>query len=306
MRKTRARPNGFADLRLLAWALVLAGGTAVAFGSLAALGVVGDRGTEPTAGPVESGAAPLLSTAQGVALAASNAATGELRARLRADERSASRARARERRSAAATGRWPGRGTKTVIVRSGRRLALHDAPGGRVVGAVGPKTEFGSPVALPVLEQRGSWIATSAAETKANEPDWMRLDASRLTLGRNPYALRADLGERRVELRRNGRVVKSFPVTIGAAGSSTPYGRFAVTDVVTRGLSPVYGCCAIALSAHQPNLPGGWIGGTRVAIHGTSGPVGAAASSGCLRATNAQLRDLIRVLPLGTPVTIEA
>jgi len=52
-----------------------------------------------------------------------------------------------------------------------------------------------------------------------------------------PHAIVADLGEESIELHRRGEPVKSYPVTIGAAGSSTPAGRFAVTDVITRGLS---------------------------------------------------------------------
>jgi lipoprotein-anchoring transpeptidase ErfK/SrfK len=101
-------------------------------------------------------------------------------------------------------------------------------------------------------------------------------------------------------------VVRSFDVTIGAAGSSTPPGRFAVTDLIVGGLNPVYGCCAIALSAHQPNLPEGWIGGDRIAIHGTTGPIGSASSGGCLRAEDDDARALTEKLSLGTPVFITA
>ncbi len=94
------------------------------------------------------------------------------------------------------------------------------------------------------------------------------------------------------------------PCTIGAPGSSTPTGRFAVTDTFVGGLNPVYGCCAIALSAHQPDLPSDWIGGDRVAIHGTTGPVGNAASSGCLRAADSDMQVLIPETPPGAPVFI--
>ena len=43
-----------------------------------------------------------------------------------------------------------------------------------------------------------------------------------------------------------------------------------------------YGCCILALSGHQDNLPAGWPGGDRLAIHGGSG-IGSADSAGCLR-----------------------
>jgi lipoprotein-anchoring transpeptidase ErfK/SrfK len=96
-------------------------------------------------------------------------------------------------------------------------------------------------------------------------------------------------------------------VGIGRPGSPTPTGRFAVTDKLSGApYGTVYGCCILALSAHQPNLPAGWKGGDRMAIHGTSDPasIGAPSSAGCLRAGDGDLRYLMRRLPLGTPVFI--
>ena len=62
----------------------------------------------------------------------------------------------------------------------------------------------------------------------------------------------------------------------------------------------------LALNGHQPKLPAGWSGGDRLAIHGTNSPgtIGTPASAGCLRAADADLRILIRRVPLGTPVFI--
>ncbi len=82
-------------------------------------------------------------------------------------------------------------------------------------------------------------------------------------------------------------------------------GDYAVTDgLVGRGLGPWYGCCLLALSGHQPNLPAGWIGGDRMAIHGTPGSIGGATSHGCLRASDANMISLIARVPLGAPVFI--
>jgi hypothetical protein len=69
-----------------------------------------------------------------------------------------------------------------------------------------------------------------------------------------------------------------------------------------------YGCCIVALSAHQPRLPAGWTGGDRVAIHGTNVPssIGLASSAGCPHASDADLRVLMRKVPLGAPVFIRA
>jgi lipoprotein-anchoring transpeptidase ErfK/SrfK len=121
------------------------------------------------------------------------------------------------------------------------------------------------------------------------------------------YSVHASLGERRVEIRRAGRKVAGFPVTIGRAGSETPPGRFGITDALAGNkLGPWYGCCILALSGHQPRTPEGWLGGDRIAIHGTPGAVGAALSAGCLRATNLDMVQLFSRVPLGAPVVITA
>jgi lipoprotein-anchoring transpeptidase ErfK/SrfK len=92
-------------------------------------------------------------------------------------------------------------------------------------------------------------------------------------------------------------------VAIGAASSPTPTGRFSVTDELSDFYPSVYGCCVLALSAHQTRLPKGWSGGDRVAIHGGGG-IGSAVSNGCLHADEADLRYLMTTVPLGTLVVI--
>jgi lipoprotein-anchoring transpeptidase ErfK/SrfK len=69
-------------------------------------------------------------------------------------------------------------------------------------------------------------------------------------------------------------------------------------------LNPAYGCCALATTATQPRLPSGWLGGDRIAIHGTTEPVGGASSHGCIRAANADVGALVDRVGLGTPVLI--
>jgi lipoprotein-anchoring transpeptidase ErfK/SrfK len=81
-----------------------------------------------------------------------------------------------------------------------------------------------------------------------------------------------------------------------------------VTDTLRLIGDGPYGCCAIALTARQRDVPQGWIGGDRVAIHGTNQPgsIGHAVSHGCLRAGEADLRWLLARIPLGTHVRIVA
>jgi lipoprotein-anchoring transpeptidase ErfK/SrfK len=120
------------------------------------------------------------------------------------------------------------------------------------------------------------------------------------------YSLHVDLSRRSLEVRYGGRGMSRYPVTVGGSGTETPLGRYAVTDALIFESSPFYGCCALALSGHQTKLPPGWIGGNRLAIHGTPGPVGLADSHGCVRATDATMRKLFSQIPLGAPVFVSS
>lgn len=195
---------------------------------------------------------------------------------------------------------------RIATVREGSRVRVYDHPAGEPDALLGAESEFGSPQTLSVVGERGRWLQVVTPAQHGNPPMWVRANPEKLRFSSTDLSIHAELGERRVELRRGAEVLRTVPVTIGAEGSATPAGRFEVTDVIVGGLNPVYGCCAIVLSARQEGLPEGWAGGDRVAIHGTTGPVGNAASLGCLRATNADAAALARAVPLGTPVFIWA
>jgi lipoprotein-anchoring transpeptidase ErfK/SrfK len=188
-----------------------------------------------------------------------------------------------------------------------RRTALRARPGGRVVARVGRRTEFGSARVLAVTGRRGRWLRVTASELDNGDHGWIRAGAARL--GRTDVSLVVDRSRRTLELRRGRRVLRRLPVAVGRPDTPTPLGRYAVTDRLRsqRPDSP-YGCCAVALSGHQTKLLPGWPGGDRLAIHGTPQPetIGQAASLGCMRARAADLRVLMRTVPLGAPVFVRA
>lgn len=191
-------------------------------------------------------------------------------------------------------------------VDEGAAIQVRKRPGGPVVATLGGRTEFGSQRTVAIVRTRGSWLGVIAPELGNGVVGWTRYDPNRMERFWTKYSLSVDLSERRLALRYGDTLVGSFPVTVGGTGSETPVGRFAVTDGIRFDASPYYGCCAIATSGHQPNLPPGWIGGDRIAIHGTPGPVGLAESHGCLRATDATMEILMGRIPLGTPVFVHA
>jgi L,D-transpeptidase catalytic domain len=193
-------------------------------------------------------------------------------------------------------------------VQPGQVVALRSRPFGPVVARVGSLTRFGSRRALGVVSSsRGRWLAVTEAGVGGNHLVWVDARAGGLRYAQTRFELDVDLSERTLTVRRDSAIVRRVSVGIGAFDSPTPTGRFAVTDKLDgRNFSAAYGCCILALSAIQPHLPAGWAGGNRVAIHGTLSPsdFGQAVSAGCVHARDGDLRYLMRVVPLGTPVVI--
>jgi hypothetical protein len=189
---------------------------------------------------------------------------------------------------------------------TGRRVDLYRAPEGDLIDRLGPRTEFGSERTFSVVETRGDWIGVIVPELPNGKLGWLDRRSGQIELSETTSSIHVTLSRRSLELRDGADVVHRAVVTVGRAGHSTPSGRFALTDALAgRGLGPWYGCCALATSGHQTRLPPGWVGGDRIAIHGTPGPVGAAESSGCIRATNEDMVALFAVVPLGAPVFVE-
>jgi lipoprotein-anchoring transpeptidase ErfK/SrfK len=192
-------------------------------------------------------------------------------------------------------------------VLTGARVDLESEPNGPVVAKLGAHTEFGSPVSFSVVATKPGWLGVTAPEMPNGELGWIARDPTKVDVYWTRYSLHADLAGRSLELRYGDKVVARFEVTVGGPGTETPPGRYGVTDGVSFDESPYYGCCALALSGHQTaELPAGWIGGDRLAIHGTPGAVGNAESLGCIRATDETMRFLFARVPLGTPVFVSA
>ena len=181
-------------------------------------------------------------------------------------------------------------------------MSLRAAPGSeRVVARARRTTEFGSPTTFAVAGMQGRWAEVRSPLLPNDEHGFV--NRKLLELSRVRVALDVDLSRRELRLWRAGEIRRRVEVAIGAPGSPTPTGRFAVTDELTGFYASAYGCCILALSGHQTHLPPGWSGGDRLAIHGGGG-LGTAASNGCLHAAETDLRWLMRRVPLGTQVVI--
>ena len=199
----------------------------------------------------------------------------------------------------------PARGI--VRVRSGASIPLHDRPGGRRLSRLGDRTRFGSRTTLAVVRRRLGWLGVVTSVLHNNEVGWIRDDAGVLEHDRTRLRVVVDRSEGRLDLLRGRRRLMSVPVGVGRAGSETPLGTFAVTDKLSGArYGGSYGCCILALSGEQTQLPPGWKGGDRLAIHGTRRRAARSTTAGCVAADAATMRRLMRTLPLGTLVTIRA
>jgi hypothetical protein len=121
------------------------------------------------------------------------------------------------------------------------------------------------------------------------------------------YVVRTQLtisrSARRAILRKNGRVIWQAPVGVGKASTPTPGGSFWIRELL-RGGGKIYGPWAFGTSAYSSIRE--WHGVPVVGIHGTNEPalIPGTPSHGCVRLRNNKISQLVRLMPIGTPVKI--
>ncbi|MDA0183425.1 L,D-transpeptidase [Solirubrobacter phytolaccae] len=168
-------------------------------------------------------------------------------------------------------------------------------------------TEDGRPELYLALRDRVGadgrrWIELRLPRRPNGSRGWVpRAYLSRLRVVRT--ALEIDRTRLRAWLRRDGRVVWTARVGVGAQGTPTPAGRFYVREKL-RGDGARYGPWAIGTSAYSALSD--WPGGGVVGIHGTDRPdlIPGRPSHGCVRLANRDVAALVRRLPLGTPIWV--
>ncbi|HLY85865.1 MAG TPA: L,D-transpeptidase [Gaiellaceae bacterium] len=183
-------------------------------------------------------------------------------------------------------------------------VVLRAQPNGKPLLRLGPRGPLGGPLVLGVVGVRGRWVEVTAEALPNGHFGWAKFGRD---VGVHPiqWTLRASLSRRLLYVIKDGRIIRTMRVGIGAPSSPTPVGRFAIAEKLTGPFGPALGPRILVLTAQQPHLPAGW--NTRVTyyvgIHSGSGR-GSAVSAGCLHATEADVRYLMRTVPLGTAVQI--
>jgi L,D-transpeptidase ErfK/SrfK len=114
--------------------------------------------------------------------------------------------------------------------------------------------------------------------------------------------------DRKLAVLEDGRVLKIFPVAVGAVDSPSPNGDF---QIINRLSNPTYYHPHTVIPAGPDNPLGTrWIGLNRkgYGIHGTNAPasIGKAASHGCIRMAKRDLEQLFAMVRVGDTVVIRA
>lgn len=114
--------------------------------------------------------------------------------------------------------------------------------------------------------------------------------------------------DRKLALMADGRVVKIYPVAVGAAATPSPTGSFTVAARVSH--PTWYGPGKVVPPGRSNPLGPRWIGLSRkgYGIHGTSSPrsIGRPASHGCIRMRNADVEELFGLVEIGDAVELYA
>ncbi len=187
------------------------------------------------------------------------------------------------------------------------------SPRGDVVDRVMHYTAFSRrPQVLMVTgsnqdEQGRDWVRVQLPVRPNGTDVWVPADAVQLSA--TGLRIRVRTGSRRVEVWRDGHLLRSFRAAVGTGGTPTPHGLFAIQDPVvsTEYQRGYLGPYILTLTAHSTVLREFMGGDGLVAIHGTNAPglLGQAVSHGCIRVSNDAVRALWKVARPGTPVQID-
>jgi lipoprotein-anchoring transpeptidase ErfK/SrfK len=170
-----------------------------------------------------------------------------------------------------------------------------------------PKTD-GQPVdlngktdaksAVPGNTERDKATPTNATATKANAIQ-------------DPINLVIKLGEKQVQVFKGDKLIIKYPIAIGKAGWETPVGEWKVMELIRNpGWTNFKNGEVMAPGPDNP-LGERWIGfwsdgKDSIGFHGTSNikSIGTAASHGCVRMYNKDVRVLFNLVQVGTTVKV--
>jgi hypothetical protein len=192
---------------------------------------------------------------------------------------------------------------ETARTRSEPRLSA------RTVARLRFQTEDGPPEVYLVLRSRLDsrervWLQVRLPMRPNGRKGWVleeQLSALRLVRTR----LLVNRATLRATLYRAGRSIWTSRIGVGKRSTPTPAGHFYIRERLRAlGGGTVYGPWAFGTSGYSSLSD--WPGGGVIGIHGTNEPglIPGRPSHGCIRIPNDKIRQLARLMPVGTPVRV--
>jgi len=166
-------------------------------------------------------------------------------------------------------------------------------------------TRDGGRLAFLVVQRVPGWERVRLPVRPNGTTGWIRDRAVSLSL--DPYRLVVSLSRHRLQVWKNGRIVRTERAAVGRTVLPTPRGSYYLAVLLRQpNANGAYGPFAFGTSAFSNALYSFGGGPGQIGLHGTNEPfaLGRSVSHGCIRISNAAIRFLARVLPLGTPIDI--
>jgi lipoprotein-anchoring transpeptidase ErfK/SrfK len=151
-------------------------------------------------------------------------------------------------------------------------------------------------VAASALLGGGQAVAQGSAVSPAAQPG-ARTAERRIVV---------NIPDRKLALIEDGRVVKVYPIAVGAPSDPSPTGQF---KIINRLTDPAYYAPGVEIPPGKNNPLGTrWMGLSRkrFGIHGTNEPqsIGRDASHGCIRMRNRDAEELFELVRVGDTVEV--
>jgi lipoprotein-anchoring transpeptidase ErfK/SrfK len=190
------------------------------------------------------------------------------------------------------------------------RIDVHSSPNGPTTQTLTSPLPEGTPLTLlltpGITQTGGDWIQVFLPTKPNGSTGW--IPAGEVKVQGDPYRLVVTQSSHQLNIYNFDTLARSYPVAVGAPETPTPLGTYYITELLKTTNPGVYGDYAYGLSGHSPTLTDFDGYDAEIGLHGTGDPssIGHSVSHGCVRLNNADVDALVPLLPLGTPIDIQA
>jgi lipoprotein-anchoring transpeptidase ErfK/SrfK len=158
-----------------------------------------------------------------------------------------------------------------------------------------------------VTRRAGDWLQVLLPIRPNGTTGWVRAADVHVTL--DEFRVKVELGARQITVLNGATVLVQGPIAVGTPATPTPPGLYYLR-VLLRAATPntVYGPYAFGLSGHSDALTSFNGGDGELGLHGNNDAsvLGTDITHGCIRMANDAITKLAGLVPLGTPVEIDA